>query len=99
MTAYNISKRRNEPMPDPLAQIRQELAIANRILANEGVIDAFGHISMRHPNKPDRYFISRYGAAELMTPADILELTLASKPAAPTRARLLRQLVIHRCNY
>jgi ribulose-5-phosphate 4-epimerase/fuculose-1-phosphate aldolase len=86
-------------MPDPLAQIRQELAIANRILANEGVIDAFGHISMRHPDKPDRYFISRYGAAELMTPADILELTLDSKPVAPTGARLFSELVIHGCIY
>jgi ribulose-5-phosphate 4-epimerase/fuculose-1-phosphate aldolase len=86
-------------MPDPLAEIRQELAIANRILANEGVLDAFGHISMRHPDKPDRYFISRYGAAELMKPADILELTLDSKPVTPTSARLFSELVIHGCIY
>ena len=86
-------------MPDPLAEIRQELAIANRILANEGVLDAFGHISMRHPDKPDRYLISRYGAAELMKPADILELTLDSKPVAPTSARLFSELVIHGCIY
>ncbi|HEY6257920.1 MAG TPA: class II aldolase/adducin family protein, partial [Xanthobacteraceae bacterium] len=87
------------PMPDPLAEVRQELATANRILANEGVLDAFGHISMRHPNKPDRYLISRYGAAEIMQPDDILELTLDSKPVTPTSARLFSELVIHGCIY
>ena len=86
-------------MPDPLAEARQELAIANRVLANEGVLDAFGHISMRHPHNPDRYLISRYGAAELMTPSDILELTLDSKPVEPTSARLFSELVIHGCIY
>ncbi len=54
-------------MPDLLAEARQELATANRVLANEGVLDAFGHISLRHPTNPDRYLISRYGAAELMS--------------------------------
>ena len=86
-------------MPDLLAEARQELAIANRVLANEGVLDAFGHISMRHPTNPDRYLISRYGAAELMMPADILELTLDSKPVAPTSARLFSELVIHGAIY
>ena len=82
-------------MPDLLAEARQELAIANRVLANEGVLDAFGHISMRHPTNPDRSLISRYGAAELMKPSDILELTLDSKPVEPTAARLFSELVIH----
>ncbi len=86
-------------MPDSLAEARQELAIANRVLANEGVLDAFGHISMRHPTNPDRYLISRYGAAELMMPADILELTLDSKPVVPTSARLFSELVIHGAIY
>jgi HCOMODA/2-hydroxy-3-carboxy-muconic semialdehyde decarboxylase len=86
-------------MPDPLAEVRRELATANRILANEGVLDAFGHISVRHPTNPDRYLISRYGAAELMTADDILELTLDSKPVEPTSARLFSELVIHGCIY
>jgi HCOMODA/2-hydroxy-3-carboxy-muconic semialdehyde decarboxylase len=86
-------------MPDPLAEARQELAIANRVLANEGVLDAFGHISLRHPTNPGRYLISRYGAAELMQPDDILELTLDSKPVVPTSARLFSELVIHGAIY
>jgi HCOMODA/2-hydroxy-3-carboxy-muconic semialdehyde decarboxylase len=86
-------------MPDPLAEVRHELATANRILANEGVLDAFGHISMRHPHDPQRYLIARYGAAELMQADDILEMTLDSKPAQPTNARLYSELVIHGCIY
>jgi ribulose-5-phosphate 4-epimerase/fuculose-1-phosphate aldolase len=82
-------------MPDPLAEPRRELAIANRILANEGVLDAFGHISMRHPKDDGRYLISRHRAAELVEPNDILEFTLDSEPAKPTDQRLYSELVIH----
>jgi ribulose-5-phosphate 4-epimerase/fuculose-1-phosphate aldolase len=62
-------------MPDAFAELRHELAVANRILANEGIIDAFGHISVRNPRNPDRYFISRHRASELVEPSDILEMS------------------------
>src|SRR5579871_1781992 len=91
--------RENMPMSDTLAELRHDLAAANRILANEGVLDAFGHVSVRHPQKPDRYLISRYGAAELVKPDHILELMLDSKPVEPTTARLFSELVIHGCIY
>ena len=39
-------------MPDKIAELRRELSIANHILANEDVVDAFGHISVRHPEDP-----------------------------------------------
>ena len=78
-------------MPDSLAELRVELARANRILANEGIIDAFGHISARHPGNPNRYFISRHRASELVEPADVLEMTLDSEPVdADQRAALQR---------
>ena len=67
-------------MPDILADLRRDLAIANRILANEGVLDAFGHVSMRHPDNPNRYFLSRSRAPELVEPDDILEYDLDSNP-------------------
>ena len=86
-------------MSDPVDQARQELATANRILAHEGVIDAFGHVSMRHPTHPDRYLISRHRACELVQAEDILELTLDSVPVAPTSFRLYGELVIHGCIY
>ena len=82
-------------MPDKIAELRRELSIANHILANEDVVDAFGHISVRHPEDSDRYLISRHRAAELVEPSDILELTLDSVPVKPTDARLYSELVIH----
>jgi hypothetical protein len=42
-------------VPDRITEIIEELAIANRILGHEGVIDAFGHVSIRHPDDPKRY--------------------------------------------
>jgi ribulose-5-phosphate 4-epimerase/fuculose-1-phosphate aldolase len=82
-------------MPNPLDFVRQEVAIANRILANEGIIDAFGHISMRHPTNPSRYFISRHRASELVEPSDVLEFDLDSRPVKPTSLRLYSEMVIH----
>ncbi len=82
-------------MPDSFAELRHELAVANRILANEGIIDAFGHISVRNPKDPNRYFISRHRASELVEPSDILEMTLDSKPVVPTNVRLYSEMVIH----
>src|SRR5262249_13256529 len=85
----------NPTMPDSFAELRHELAVANRVLANEGIIDAFGHISVRNPKNPDRYFISRHRASELVEPSDILEMTLDSKPVVPTNVRLYSEMVIH----
>ena len=44
-------------MPNALTEAREKLARANRIIANEGVLDAFGHVSMRHPTDPGRYLM------------------------------------------
>ena len=63
-----------------------ELVTANRILANEGIVDSFGHVSVRHPQRPDRYFLARARAPERVDPADIMEFTLASE-AVDARGR------------
>src|SRR5947209_8507516 len=47
------------PMPKALDAARYELALANRIIAHEGVLDGFGHVSMRHPSDPARYLLGR----------------------------------------
>ena len=54
----------------------QDLAIANRILVNEGVLDGFGHISVRRPDQPDRFYIARSMAPALVTVDDIVEVDL-----------------------
>lgn len=58
----------------------RDLAIANRILAREGVVDAFGHVSLRHPNRPDRFFLARSRSPELVTPEDLMEFALDGTP-------------------
>lgn len=57
-----------------------DLAAGSRILAAQDVVDGFGHVSMRHPQAPNRYFMSRSIAPALVTPADILEYDLDSNP-------------------
>ena len=54
----------------------EELAAASRILADQGVFDAAGHVSMRHPDNPERFLMSRSLAPALVTADDILELTV-----------------------
>jgi ribulose-5-phosphate 4-epimerase/fuculose-1-phosphate aldolase len=82
-------------MPDPLDQVRRELSQANRVLAHEGVLDAFGHVSVRHPGDPGRYLLSRSRAPELVEVSDILEFTLDSEPIEPASFRLYSERVIH----
>ena len=86
-------------MADTLAAIRAELSLANRILAHEGIVDAFGHISVRHPDDPGRFLISRHRAPELVAPEDILEYTLDTEPVHPTTFRHYGERVIHGCIY
>jgi ribulose-5-phosphate 4-epimerase/fuculose-1-phosphate aldolase len=82
-------------MTEQLSDLRHELALANRILAHEGVLDAFGHISLRHPTDPSRFFLSRHRAPPLVEPGDILEFNLDSEPVTPTEKRLYGERVIH----
>jgi ribulose-5-phosphate 4-epimerase/fuculose-1-phosphate aldolase len=67
---------------DVLRAVAQDLVAANRILAGLGVLDAFGHVSVRHPDRPDRYLLARNRAAESVDIDDIMEFDLWSRPAA-----------------
>ena len=82
-------------MPDQMTEIIEQLAVANRILAHEGVLDMFGHVSIRHPHNPGRYLMSRSRSPEVVEPGDILEYTLDSEPVKPQSARLYSERVIH----
>lgn len=57
-----------------------ELVVANRVLAHLGVVDSFGHITVRNPEHPDRYFMARSRAPGMVTEEDILEFRLDSTP-------------------
>jgi len=52
------------------------LVMANHILAREDIIDNFGHVSMRHPLRPDRYLLSRSRSPQVVSRGDIMEFTL-----------------------
>jgi ribulose-5-phosphate 4-epimerase/fuculose-1-phosphate aldolase len=73
------TKRRKTKMSD-LDEILHDLVVANRILAHQNVVDAYGHVSVRHPTKPDRFFLSRSRSPELVTRDDLLEFDLDCKP-------------------
>ena len=63
-----------------LDQHLHDLVTANRILAREEVVDAFGHVSIRHPEYPDRYILSQSRAPELVDLPDLMEYTLEGEP-------------------
>ncbi len=86
-------------MPDALQAARHQVALANRIVAHEGVIDAFGHVSIRHPHDPGRYLLSRSRSPELIEPTDILEFSLDSKLLTKTSESPYGECVIHGCIY
>jgi len=82
-----------------MTELMEELALANRILAHENVLDAFGHVSVRHPTDPGRYLLSRSRSPLLIEPDDILEYTLDSEPVRPPNVHLYAERVIHGCIY
>lgn len=78
-----------------LDRLLNDLVIANRILAHEGVVDAYGHVSVRHPDKPDHFFLARSLAPELVTREDLIEFTLNGQPAAAQQRPLYLERFIH----
>jgi HCOMODA/2-hydroxy-3-carboxy-muconic semialdehyde decarboxylase len=86
-------------MSDRREDVRYELALASRMLANEGVLDAFGHVSLRHPGDPTRFLLSRSRSPLLVEAADVLEYTLDAEPVRPPTVRLFAERVIHGCIY
>src|SRR5262245_39232382 len=73
----------------------QDLVIANRILAKEDVVDAYGHVSVRHPDNPKHFFISRSLAPELIEKGDIVELDLDGNPVRDEKRSLYLERFIH----
>jgi HCOMODA/2-hydroxy-3-carboxy-muconic semialdehyde decarboxylase len=79
------------PVPD---ESLADLAAASRILAAHGVVDAFGHVSMRHPSASDRYLMACSIAPARVTPGDIIEYDLDSNPCnADGRSSFLESFI------
>jgi HCOMODA/2-hydroxy-3-carboxy-muconic semialdehyde decarboxylase len=82
------------PPPSREAMV-DDLVLANHILANEGVLDGYGHVSVRSPADPMRYLLARAGAPALVTAADITEYDLNSRPVTNTASAGYQERFIH----
>ncbi len=81
--ATEKSEAKPAEVPDPPADGPQDkeslladLVTANHILQDQGVVDGYGHVSVRNPTNPNHFYISRWLAPDLVTPSDIVELDL-----------------------
>src|SRR3984893_12140668 len=70
-----------------------DLVTANHILYDQHVVDAFGHVSVRHDKRPDRFLLARSMAPALVTAADILEFDLDATPLAAGRPVYLERFI------
>ena len=84
--------------PQPLAAdpaLVNDLVAANHILFQQKVLDAFGHVSVRHDKDPQRFLMARNMAPARVTAADILELTLDGEPINANGRRVYLERFIH----
>src|SRR5256884_1482840 len=94
-----MSYPRGQQNMGSLDTIIQELVVANRILAHEDVVDAYGHISVRSPDNPRHFFIARSLAPELIERDDIVELGLDGQPVREEARALYLERFIHAAIY
>jgi ribulose-5-phosphate 4-epimerase/fuculose-1-phosphate aldolase len=72
-----------------------DLATANHILYDQHVVDAFGHVSVRHDKRPDRFLLARNMAPALVTSADIIEFDLDGTPIDAGDRKVYLERFIH----
>ena len=82
-----------------LTDTYEELVTANRILAREGVVDSFGHVSIRHPHRTDRFVLSRARAPECIEAADLIEFTHDGTAIDPAGRNPYAERFIHAAMY
>src|SRR5215469_5028532 len=67
-------------MSQSVSDVRRDVVIANRLLAREGILDAYGHVSVRHPDDPRRFIMSWARSPELIEADDLLEFDADGEP-------------------
>jgi len=73
----------------------QDLVASSRILATHEVLDAYGHVSARSDQRPDRFVMSRAVAPALVTAADLMELDADSEALAGDKRKGFIERYIH----
>jgi len=88
----------SEPLPQEKQDkqaLLDDLVTANHILQDQGVVDGYGHVSVRNPANPNHFFISRWLAPDLVTVSDIVELDYDCVPANGDTRKLYSERWIH----
>jgi ribulose-5-phosphate 4-epimerase/fuculose-1-phosphate aldolase len=80
-------------MPNAPASLLEDLVAANRILADQGVLDAYGHVSVRSPSNPRHFLMSRSLAPSLVTESDVMEHGEDSDPVGDARKPYLERFL------
>jgi len=91
------SKLPDPKLPDP--KLVEDLVYANRILSDQGVVDAFGHVSARDDKDPNRFLLARSVAPALVTKADILEFDRNGEPIDARGRAVYLERFIHAAIY
>jgi ribulose-5-phosphate 4-epimerase/fuculose-1-phosphate aldolase len=99
LTARIVAGQNSRPAAPTEAQLTDDLVAGNRILANEGVLDGLGHISVRSPQRPDRFVLSRDLAPALVTAADLMEYDLEGAPVNAQGRTMYQERFIHSAIY
>ena len=85
---------------DALTRVKRDVVIANRILAKNDVLDAYGHVSMRHPLDPTKYLLARSLSPAIVEEDDIIAFHLDGTPVDPDEKRpLYLERYIHGAAY
>src|SRR6202035_2718998 len=80
---------------DKVSSAIRELVDANHILFDQGVVDGFGHVSMRHPVRPNHFLLARSMAPALVTAKDVLEFDPDGAPTEAGGPAVYLELFIH----
>ena len=88
-----LAQPKSAGAPDP--KLIEDLVVGNHVLAELGVVDGFGHLSVRHDKDPNRYLMSRSMAPALVKPEDILEYDLDSVAVDERGRALFLERFIH----
>jgi ribulose-5-phosphate 4-epimerase/fuculose-1-phosphate aldolase len=77
------------------AQLIETLVLANHILFDQGVVDAFGHVSVRHDKQPDRFLLARNMAPGRVDAEDIIEFTFDGEAVNANGRKVYLERFIH----
>lgn len=78
-----------------LSRLLDDLVTANRILADNNVLDSFGHVCVRHPDNPERFLMSRARAPACIETGDIMEFTLDGDVVGAASGKPYSERFIH----